>query len=84
MATLTAAEITNLETARASLISAMATHAAGDPFTHSYTIGGRSKQVTSIEEAMRAVKQINEIIDMANADSGAYARTSFSRHRRFD
>jgi hypothetical protein len=82
MSTLTAAEITNLETVRANLISAMTTWSVGSPMTASYTIAGRTHEFKSIEEVMAAIENINKMLGWATAGNPA-SRVSYGRPRRF-
>lgn len=79
---LTSTEITNLQTARASLISALATHTGEDPITAEYTIMGRRKVCRSLDEIMRAIEQIEKLISLSTSGSPS-TRVSYGRPRRF-
>jgi hypothetical protein len=81
MPALTAAQIATLTTAKDSLIAAIATHTAGDPFTLTYSIGNRSKTVNSLEEAIKAVGAIDRLLD--NTAPTAATRTSYGRYKRY-
>jgi len=82
MALLTAAQRTEIETAKGSLITAIATHIAGAPFVASYSVGNRSKTISSIEEAIAGVERLQDLLD-ADSTGDRAQMVSYGRHRRF-
>lgn len=82
MATLTSAEIANLQTARASLISALSSWSGESPVTASYSIAGRKHDLRGPDEIMQAIESINKMLDWSTAGNPA-SRVSYGRPRRY-